>query len=183
MGPVTKERLRQHFKGKLQELRASGNQHLEGSLKIQQQIISVLEKYPGTWGAFSPLASEPQIRWQELSRPLAFPRVEDSQLCFYLDEPREKSSFGVLEPNSNFEYRIPMERMVGIFVPGLGFDRQGHRLGRGQAFYDRSLRDFKKLKIGICFSCQLMEEFPQAAVDRWDVEMNAILTESESVWK
>jgi 5,10-methenyltetrahydrofolate synthetase len=183
MGLVMKEKLRQNFKGKLQELRASGNQIREGSFKIQQQIARVLAQYPGTWGAFSPLASEPQIRWRDFSGPFAFPRVEGSELCYYLDEPKEKSAFGVLEPSSKSEHRISLDQMMGIFVPGLGFDRQGHRLGRGQAFYDRSLREFKKLKIGICFSCQLMEEFPPEAVDRWDVEMNAILTESESVWK
>lgn len=54
------------------------------------------------------------------------------------------------------------------FIPGMAFDRQGHRLGRGKGYYDRLLSSsaFKKIhKIGVCFDFQLQQEVPSEAHD------------------
>jgi 5-formyltetrahydrofolate cyclo-ligase len=55
-----------------------------------------------------------------------------------------------------------------VLVPGLAFTRDGHRLGRGGGFYDRLLagRANEAVKIGVCFSLQLVESLP---VERHDV--------------
>ena len=54
-----------------------------------------------------------------------------------------------------------------VLVPGLAFTRAGHRLGRGGGFYDRLLAGRAKdaLKVGICFSLQLLETIPTEAHD------------------
>jgi len=54
-----------------------------------------------------------------------------------------------------------------IVVPGMAFDRQGHRLGRGKGYYDRFLIKYPEVKtIGICFSFQLLEEVPAEPHDQ-----------------
>lgn len=59
-------------------------------------------------------------------------------------------------------------------VPGMSFDRDGHRLGRGKGFYDKLLPAVKCRKIGICFDFQLMEHVP---VEPHDVVMDMVLTD------
>ncbi|MCF0205812.1 MAG: 5-formyltetrahydrofolate cyclo-ligase, partial [Bacteroidales bacterium] len=53
-----------------------------------------------------------------------------------------------------------------IIVPGVAFDRNGNRLGRGRGYYDRFLCKYPKVeKIGICFDFQLLEEIPTEPTD------------------
>ena len=49
-----------------------------------------------------------------------------------------------------------------ILVPGVAFDKQGHRMGRGKGYYDRflaGLPDSSK-KVGVCFPYQIVEQVP-----------------------
>ncbi|MBP2631523.1 MAG: yqgN [Firmicutes bacterium] len=53
-----------------------------------------------------------------------------------------------------------------IIMPGVAFDRYGHRLGMGAGFYDRFLEkaDYAKL-VGLAFSCQVLEDVPSMPHD------------------
>jgi 5-formyltetrahydrofolate cyclo-ligase len=69
-----------------------------------------------------------------------------------------------------------LEKPDLIFVPGLAFSKDGHRLGRGAGFFDRLLasRAARAFKIGICFSFQLVDAVP---TERHDIEMDMIVTD------
>jgi 5-formyltetrahydrofolate cyclo-ligase len=61
---------------------------------------------------------------------------------------------------------------VVVVAPGLAFDSHGRRLGRGAGHYDRFLDDPRlhhALKIGVCWSIQMVREIP---VDPHDVNMD-----------
>ena len=48
-----------------------------------------------------------------------------------------------------------------IVVPGMAFDKAGHRLGRGKGYYDRFLSQHPQVyTIGLCFDFQLLPEVP-----------------------
>jgi 5-formyltetrahydrofolate cyclo-ligase len=68
-----------------------------------------------------------------------------------------------------------------VLVPGLAFDRAGHRLGRGGGFYDRTFAGARRhpLLIGAGYSFQLHERVPHAASDR---RVDAVVTERGIVW-
>jgi 5-formyltetrahydrofolate cyclo-ligase len=53
-----------------------------------------------------------------------------------------------------------------VLVPGVAFDAQGHRLGRGKGYYDRFLQSVSDIKkIGVCFDFQKVESVPAEAHD------------------
>lgn len=59
-----------------------------------------------------------------------------------------------------------------IIVPGVAFDYQNNRMGRGKAYYDELLSHMKCFRIGVGFRCQLLEEVP---TDLHDVKMNIVV--------
>lgn len=83
--------------------------------------------------------------------------------------------YGMLEPNEACPL-FPIEHLQLIVVPGIAFDRCGHRLGYGKGFYDRFLaRCPHAVAIGLAYRVQLVEDtFPQT----WDVPVQHIFTET-----
>jgi 5-formyltetrahydrofolate cyclo-ligase len=82
--------------------------------------------------------------------------------------------YGVSEPTSDC-HLCPVNRLDVTVVPGLGFDGEGRRLGRGKGFYDRLLADASGLLWGVGHDVQLTDRLP---VESHDVVMNCIVTPS-----
>ncbi len=87
-------------------------------------------------------------------------------------------AFGIMEPR-NSRCCHPGEIDL-FFIPGLAFDYQGNRLGRGGGYYDRYLSNVRAdaLKIGLAYQLQLVTELP---VNSDDVKMDFIITEEKII--
>ncbi|MEO0588593.1 MAG: 5-formyltetrahydrofolate cyclo-ligase [Planctomycetota bacterium] len=70
---------------------------------------------------------------------------------------------------------VPAWDIGVVLVPGMAFDARGGRLGRGAGFYDRYLRGFAGLTIGVCFDVQVIDRVP---MEEGDVRLDAVATES-----
>lgn len=84
--------------------------------------------------------------------------------------------YGILEPaGTRMITKADQERLV-IFVPGLAFDLQGNRLGRGKGWYDRALALLGEgaTFVALAFEFQIMEQVP---AERWDRKVHHIITE------
>ena len=84
----------------------------------------------------------------------------------------QAGAFGILEPTGKLftDYK----KIDVAVVPGMAFDKEGRRLGRGKGYYDRFLRLLPNTyKIGICFSWQLVDHVP---TDEHDILMDEIIT-------
>ena len=58
-------------------------------------------------------------------------------------------------------------------VPGMSFDDNGNRLGRGKGYYDRFLKQIPQAyKIGICFNFQKVKAVP---TEETDIKMDEVI--------
>ena len=80
--------------------------------------------------------------------------------------------FGVREPASSCA-EIPLEKFDLILAPGVAFDWNGNRLGRGRGFYDRLLTKTGGLKCGVGYDFQLIGKIP---VEPHDARVNFVVT-------
>lgn len=78
--------------------------------------------------------------------------------------------FNIMEPQ-NEPYHGSFDLIV---VPGVAFDSDGNRIGRGKGYYDRFLSHHPKVKrIGICFDFQYIDKVP---TEENDIKMDEVIT-------
>lgn len=75
--------------------------------------------------------------------------------------------FGVHQPKPNRRRSVRVKDVDFVLVPGLAFDRRGHRLGHGKGYYDRFLAKLPKTvpTVGLAFRFQLFDSLPTSAHD------------------
>lgn len=85
----------------------------------------------------------------------------------------ESGTFGVLEPKTD-KCEIATDHSGICIVPGLAFDRSGHRLGYGKGYYDRFLNSFNGCTVGLTYQDCITEKLPSG---RYDVKIDIIIYE------
>ena len=87
------------------------------------------------------------------------------------------SGYGAKEPAR----RTPVDpsEIDVVVVPGLAFDREGYRVGYGGGYYDRFLTGLPDgaVRVGLCFSEQLVDEVPHGPADQ---PVDVIVTPAET---
>ncbi len=111
--------------------------------------------------------------WQEGKRVL-LPVVKGDDIVVRLvDEatPYQCGAYGIQEPlGDDF---TDYGRIDLIVVPGVAFDAEKHRLGRGKGYYDRFLPLVPDAyKLGVCFPFQFVDAVP---VGQYDQRMDDVI--------
>lgn len=116
--------------------------------------------------------------WRE-GKTVVVPKVEGKKLlCCELTSWNQLApgTFGVPEPIEPVLVE-PMELEL-VLVPGLAFDPAGRRLGYGAGFFDRLLKKTRALRIGLAYSCQILDHLPEEAND---CRVEEIITEKKII--
>lgn len=86
-------------------------------------------------------------------------------------EDLKTGAFNIKEPAGRLF--TDYESIDVAIIPGMGFDEEGNRLGRGKGYYDRFLPKIPRAyKIGVCFPFQ---KFPAIPYDSNDVKMDIVV--------
>lgn len=116
------------------------------------------------------LPSEPLFEaLRALDKRCCFPRCRDDGRLEFAPVERfdelASGRYGLLEPETAAE---PIGSEDWVIVPGLAFDEEGGRLGRGRAFYDRTFPAGAPgpRRIGVGYGFQRVERVPREAHDR-----------------
>jgi 5-formyltetrahydrofolate cyclo-ligase len=92
-----------------------------------------------------------------------------------IDKMKAESRFGIYEPQGkDFSNWNEIEYAI---IPGVAFDINNNRLGRGKGFYDRILNSINAVKMGVCFDFQLIDNVP---IEPTDIPMDKVMTTIKS---
>ena len=88
-----------------------------------------------------------------------------------------EGKFGIFEPIEIM--RIAYKNIDAVLVPGIVFDKNGHRIGYGFGYYDKFLRKVPKAaKIGLAFDFQVVDNIPK---EEHDVAVDFIVTDERII--
>jgi 5-formyltetrahydrofolate cyclo-ligase len=92
--------------------------------------------------------------------------------------------FGIPEPSHRSAGRISAKHLDLVFMPLVGFDSRGGRIGMGGGFYDRTFafrssnQISKPRLIGLAHNCQEVDRLPLAS---WDIPLDDIVTDTQCI--
>lgn len=115
------------------------------------------------------------LKWAD-KKVIILPSVQDDILVLRKFEGTDSlisgERYGIQEPLG--EDFTDFDKIDVVIVPGIAFDIENNRMGRGKAYYDGLLPKLKAYKIAVCFDFQLINTVP---TDEHDVKMNEIITD------
>lgn len=172
--PLTKEQIRSKILLKLKAQKEASRNKKSRIIKRKLFRASVFRKAKTVMFYVSfdgEVNTEGMIKEaQRLGKIIAVPVCERHRKtirpCILYDKARLKAGpYGISEPVVK-EY-ISLEDLNLVIVPGVAFDRQGNRLGRGKGCYDSFLKKLPEetVSIGLAFDFQILPSIPATKMD------------------
>ena len=189
---LSRQQLRQQLRAKRRAL--SHRQQRQASLQLKRRIGSAglfrrhrdMAFYLPTDGEINPLPLLMQAHLQK--RQCYLPVLAPNKgLWFVRYQPGDalkRNRYGIPEP-VNKQQRRKAWALGVVFLPLVGFDRQGGRLGMGGGFYDRCFKNSQLIPamkhphlVGLAHHCQEVDALKQ---ESWDIPLSTIVTDREVI--
>lgn len=107
-------------------------------------------------------------------KKVAVPKVYGDEMKFiYLDDLTQvaKGYAGIPEPIADGP--VARDETALVLMPGLAFDREGHRIGYGGGFYDKFLaREPHHPTLALCYDFQMQEHLE---TQEFDIPVDTVL--------
>ncbi len=116
---------------------------------------------------------------RNLGKELFLPVISDDNHLYFAHwlaaDTLSNNRFNIPEPPATAR-RCPLAELGIIFLPLVGWDPSGGRLGMGGGFYDRALAGISgPLLVGLAHDGQRLQEVPQ---ESWDIRLDFIATDA-----
>ncbi|WP_296378596.1 5-formyltetrahydrofolate cyclo-ligase [Winogradskyella sp.] len=179
---MTKGEIRKKHKALREKL--SENQIEDKSLAIANQLLQLDIWNHTFYHIFLPIEEQKEVNTEYILNILAGKdknivvsksNFEDYSMSHFLltdNTTLKKNDYNIPEPVDGIP--ISSQQIDIVFVPLLGFDTKGSRVGYGKGFYDRFLSECKPetLKIGLSF----FDTEEEIEVEKNDVRLNYCVT-------
>lgn len=179
----TKEYIRSWVKEKL---KLQSNARHQAQQRIAYTVLSLPEvQIAHTLCVY--LSKQDEVDTEEIvthllsvHKRVVVPKIAEDSLTLHEIKPHDTltiNHYGIPEPTDRRSVIDPHTVDMYI-VPGLAFDRNGNRLGRGKGYYDRLLQNIQVPIVGLAFSCQIMQVIPHESHDK---QVSILITEDEII--
>ncbi len=82
-------------------------------------------------------------------------------------------SFSLREPDESCKEVTDFSSSICV-VPAVCFDKKNYRLGYGGGYYDRFLKNFFYISVGLCYNELIQENLP---ADEYDIPVSLVITD------
>lgn len=126
----------------------------------------------GTFGLYAAIENEVRTEgiFQELrkfQKRVGYPLVTPKGIKFMEVQDLSEMKvgrWGILEPREGGRV-FSLDDIELVAIPGIGFDEEGYRVGYGKGYYDKALKNFKGIKVGLAYEQQILKTIPREADD------------------
>ena len=161
----------------------------EYSARIMEHFLKTEEFLQAT-AILLYVATKTEVQTQELIKkillmgkrvvvPYCFPGSTEMGIAEITDFDKDlsKGEYNIMEPLKELRDNFLKSDIRLVVCPGVGFDKNGARLGRGKGCYDYFLKELKtKVTIvGFAYQCQMLDE--SLPFDYHDIPVDLLITE------
>lgn len=108
------------------------------------------------------------------TKQILLPTVVDDHLELHVYDKNAQLTEGAFSISESLgELYTDYDSIDLAIIPGMAFDKEGNRIGRGKGYYDRLLPYLTCHTIGICFPHQFLPSVPH---EDHDMKVDEILT-------
>lgn len=119
-----------------------------------------------TWDALSKAMAE--------GKRVAVPKVYGDEMKFiYITDFSQIDTGYCGIPEPIIDEPVAKDKTALVLMPGLAFDREGHRIGYGGGFYDRFLSDEPDHPtLALCYNFQVKDSLP---TEEFDIPVDTVI--------
>ena len=175
---MDKKELRSYIRQRKREMT---EQQIEAASRRLGELFIKTEQYRNAKTIYGYLPYNQEVRTVPMlqqaladGKQVAVPKVYGEEMKFiYLTDLThvEKGYAGIPEPIADGPVADDPNALV--LMPGLAFDKEGHRIGYGGGFYDKFLAaEPDHPTVALCYDFQMVDQIP---TDDYDIPVDCVL--------
>lgn len=175
---MDKKQLRKQIR---EQKRAMTEEQIQTASQKLGELFAATEEYKNAKTIYGYLPYNQEVRTVPMleralaeGKKVAVPKVYGDEMRFiYITDMSglEKSNMGIPEPVA--DEPVADDPHALVLMPGVAFDKEGHRIGYGGGFYDKFLaREPEHPTVALCYGFQVL---PHLETEEFDIPVDRVL--------